>query len=60
MSEEQAPPADVKAHYAAQVAADLQRNAAEQERIVAEAAALDAQLRQLRQDEVLLLSVQRP
>ncbi|WUH89544.1 hypothetical protein OG900_04845 [Streptomyces sp. NBC_00433] len=59
MSEDQLPPAGVKAHYAAQVAADLKRNEEEQEKVAADAAALDAKLQVLRHDRDLLLSVQR-
>ncbi|WP_327287593.1 hypothetical protein [Streptomyces sp. NBC_01198] len=59
MSEDQLPSAGVKAHYAAQVAADLEHNAAEQERLAAEVASIEEKLRVLRFDRDLLLNVQR-
>jgi hypothetical protein len=59
VSETQLEAAGVKEQYAAQVAADLERNSAEQARIGAEAAALADQLRVLRRDHALLLSIQQ-
>jgi hypothetical protein len=48
----------IKEQYAAQVAADLERNIREQERVAAEVTSLEEQLRVLRQDHALLVSVQ--
>lgn len=50
---------DIQAQYAAQVAADLERNIKEQERIATEAAALEEQLSILRRDHAVLASVQQ-
>lgn len=50
---------ELKAQYAAQVAGDLERNAKEQERIGAEVAALQEQLRALQHDHDLLANLQR-
>ena len=49
----------IKAQYAAQVAADLEHNTKEQERIGAEIAALDEQLRILQRDHALLVTLQQ-
>lgn len=49
----------VQAQYGAQVAADLQGNVQDQERVGAELAALEDRLRALRKDHALLLQVQR-
>jgi hypothetical protein len=51
--------ADIKGQYSAQVAADLQRNAQEQERIAAELATLEEQLSVLRRDHELLVTMQQ-
>lgn len=49
---------DVKAQYTAQVAADLERNSKEQERIGAEIAGLQEQLEALRRNQAVLMSMQ--
>ncbi|MFJ9038618.1 hypothetical protein ACIRF8_18750 [Streptomyces sp. NPDC102406] len=49
----------VKEQYATQVAADLERNAKEQERIVAELEKLEAQLQALRDDQAILENMRR-
>ncbi|MEV6012346.1 hypothetical protein AB0M29_36775 [Streptomyces sp. NPDC051976] len=59
MSETQPEAKGVQAQYAAQVAADLERNVQDQERIGSELAALEDQLRALRKDHTLLQHVQR-
>ncbi|MFE6132927.1 hypothetical protein ACFQ6Q_32405 [Streptomyces sp. NPDC056437] len=51
-------PNHLQSHYAQQVAADLESNASEQERIRSEAAALQAQLETLQKDHELLVSMQ--
>jgi hypothetical protein len=48
----------LKSQYAMQVAADLEQNTREQERIRSEAAALQAQLEALQKDHELLMGVQ--
>jgi hypothetical protein len=48
----------LKSQYAKQVAADLEHNTREQERIKAEAAALQSQLEALQKDHELLVSMQ--
>lgn len=48
----------LKSQYAKQVAADIEANAREQERLKSEAAALQEQLEALQQDHELLLSMQ--
>ncbi|MEU5633634.1 hypothetical protein ACH47C_31305 [Streptomyces rishiriensis] len=58
MSEVQLESTQLRAQYAAQVTADLERNAKEQERIGAEVA-LEEQLRALRRDQALLVSMQQ-
>ncbi|MET7703677.1 BlaI/MecI/CopY family transcriptional regulator [Streptomyces sp. NPDC005485] len=50
---------ELKSQYAAQVTADLERNAKEQDRLGGEVAALQAQLQALQQDQALLVSVQQ-
>lgn len=50
---------ELKSQYAAQVTADLERNAKEQDRLGGEVAALQAQLQALQQDHALLVSVQQ-
>ncbi|WP_405933651.1 hypothetical protein [Streptomyces sp. NBC_00827] len=50
---------ELKAQYAAQVAADLERNAKEQERIGTEVATLQEQLAALQNDQALLANLQR-
>ncbi|MFI1972041.1 hypothetical protein [Streptomyces cinnamoneus] len=59
MSKAQQEPAGIKEQYALKVAADLERNTKEQERLGAEADALADQLRALQRDHALLLSVQQ-
>lgn len=59
MTEVQAATTELKAHYAAQMAEDLERNAKEQERITAELTALQDQLIALQRDQQLLESVQQ-
>jgi len=59
MSEVESAATELKTQYAAQVAGDLERNIKEQERIGAEAAALEEQLRALRHDQTLLAELQR-
>lgn len=49
---------EVKAQYAAQVAADLEHNTKEQERIASELAALQETLAELQKDHALLVSMQ--
>lgn len=49
---------NLQSHYAQQVAADLERNLAEQERIRSEAAALQGRLEGLQKDHDLLVSMQ--
>ncbi|ARZ66043.1 regulatory protein [Streptomyces albireticuli] len=49
----------IKEQYAFKVAADLEHNTKEQERIGAEVTALEEQLRALRRDHTLLVSVQQ-
>ncbi|MGY0065040.1 hypothetical protein ACWY4P_52920 [Streptomyces sp. LZ34] len=51
--------ASLKSQYATQVAADLERNAKEQERISTEIGSLQAQLAVLESNRVLLLSIQQ-
>lgn len=50
---------DLTSQYAAQVAADLERNTAEQERISADIAALQQQLAALQHDHAVLLTMQQ-
>ncbi|MGW7080063.1 hypothetical protein [Streptomyces sp. NPDC054866] len=59
MSDIQPESAGVQAHYAARVAADLETNRKEQERLGAEVTALQEQLRTLESDHALLLSMQQ-
>ncbi|MFE9680242.1 hypothetical protein [Streptomyces sp. NPDC006285] len=59
MSEVESAATKLKTQYAAQVAGDLERNTKEQERIGAEVAALEEQLRALRHDQTLLAELQR-
>ncbi|MWA15924.1 hypothetical protein [Streptomyces sp. BA2] len=59
MSDVQPESAGVQAHYAARVAADLETNRKEQERLGAEVTALQEQLRTLESDHALLLSMQQ-
>ncbi|SPF06643.1 hypothetical protein [Streptomyces sp. MA5143a] len=50
---------DLKAQYSAQVAADLERNAKEQDRLRAEIDALNDQLLRLQQDHTVLVNMQQ-
>ncbi|WP_394428324.1 hypothetical protein [Streptomyces sp. SGAir0957] len=50
---------NVKAQYAAQVAADLERNAKEQEEIGTELETLQAKLQALQEDQAILVSMQQ-
>ncbi|MFC8194707.1 BlaI/MecI/CopY family transcriptional regulator [Streptomyces sp. NPDC060006] len=59
MSEVESATTELKTQYAAQVAADLERNTKEQERIGAEVAALEEQLSALQHDRTLLAELQR-
>ncbi|MEU9955384.1 BlaI/MecI/CopY family transcriptional regulator [Streptomyces sp. NPDC050982] len=59
MSEVESATTELKTQYAAQVAADLERNTKEQERIGAEVAALQEQLSALEHDQALLVNLQR-
>ncbi|WP_033328372.1 BlaI/MecI/CopY family transcriptional regulator [Streptomyces yerevanensis] len=59
MSEVESATTELKTQYAAQVAADLERNAKEQERIGAEVTELQEQLRALQHDQALLVNLQR-
>ncbi|WTW98860.1 BlaI/MecI/CopY family transcriptional regulator [Streptomycetaceae bacterium NBC_01309] len=59
MTEVSAETTDLKAQYAAQVTADVQRNAEQQARINAELAALQDQLHALQRDQALLESMQQ-
>ncbi len=52
-------PTNLKTQYAAQVTADLENNAKEQERIGSDVAALQRQLEELEHDHALLLSMQQ-
>jgi len=59
MSEVHSQATGIKAQYADQVAADLELNAKEQERVSAEVTSLQEQLRALQQDQAVLLGVQQ-
>jgi hypothetical protein len=59
MSEVQSQATGIKAQYADQVTADLERNAKEQERVSAEVTSLQEQLRALQHDQAVLLGVQQ-
>ncbi|MGX1915493.1 BlaI/MecI/CopY family transcriptional regulator [Streptomyces phaeochromogenes] len=59
MSEVESATTELKTQYAAQVAADLERNTKEQERIGAEVAAFQEQLSALQHDQALLVNLQR-
>ncbi|MFI6275043.1 BlaI/MecI/CopY family transcriptional regulator [Streptomyces sp. NPDC050988] len=59
MSEVESATTELKTQYAAQVAADLERNTKEQDRIGAEVAALQEQLSALQHDQALLVNLQR-
>jgi hypothetical protein len=59
MSEVESATTGLKTQYATQVAADLERNTKEQERIGAEVAALQEQLHALQHDQALLVNLQR-
>ncbi|WP_327723193.1 hypothetical protein [Streptomyces europaeiscabiei] len=59
MTETPSETTDLKAQYTAQVAADLERNAKEQERLQAEITALQDQLRSLQQDHGVLANMQQ-
>lgn len=59
MSDVQPETAGVQAQYAARVATDLETNRKEQERLGAEVAALQEQLRALESDHAVLLSMQQ-
>lgn len=59
MTETPSETTDLKAQYTAQVAADLERNAKEQERLRGEIEALQEQLRNLQQDHGVLANVQQ-
>ncbi|MEU1553605.1 hypothetical protein ABZ517_12910 [Streptomyces scabiei] len=59
MTETPSETTDLKAQYTAQVAADLERNAKEQERLHGEIESLQEQLRNLQQDHSVLANVQQ-
>lgn len=59
MTETPSEATDLKAQYTAQVAADLERNAKEQERLQAEITALQDQLLSLQQDHGVLANMQQ-
>ncbi|GGM19268.1 hypothetical protein GCM10010129_74420 [Streptomyces fumigatiscleroticus] len=59
MSENTVATTELTAHYIAQVAGDLERNAKEQERLGAEIAALQEQLRKLENEHTVLHSLQQ-
>ncbi|MDX3517711.1 hypothetical protein [Streptomyces scabiei] len=59
MTETPSETTDLKAQYTAQVAADLERNTKEQERLHGEIEALQEQLRNLQQDHSVLANVQQ-
>ncbi|GAA2313532.1 hypothetical protein OKJ48_19820 [Streptomyces kunmingensis] len=59
MTDSQPGNSGVKQQYAAQVAADLERNAKEQEQIGTEVEALQAQLRALQEDQAILVNMQQ-
>ncbi|MGP4043961.1 hypothetical protein [Streptomyces sp. 2A115] len=59
MSEVESATTELKTQYAAQVAADLERNAKEQERIGAEVTVLQEQLHALQRDHALLVNLQQ-
>ncbi|MFJ2262896.1 hypothetical protein ACIOKD_32085 [Streptomyces sp. NPDC087844] len=59
MSEVESAATELKTQYAAQVAADLERNTKEQERIGAEVESLQEQLSALQHDQTLLAELQR-
>ncbi|MDX3695818.1 hypothetical protein PV726_36990 [Streptomyces europaeiscabiei] len=59
MTETPSETTDLKAQYTAQVAADLERNAKEQERLQAEITALQDQLLSLQQDHGVLANMQQ-
>ncbi|MFI6341119.1 hypothetical protein [Streptomyces sp. NPDC050535] len=59
MSDIETPATELKAQYAAQVAADLERNTKEQERISTEVAVLQKQLASLQSNQVMLANLQQ-
>ncbi|MEE1760879.1 hypothetical protein [Streptomyces sp. SP18BB07] len=59
MTETPSESTDLKTQYTAQVAADLERNAKEQERLIGEIDALQEQLLSLRQDHAVLVNMQQ-
>lgn len=59
MTETPSESTDLKTQYTAQVAADLERNAKEQERLIGEIDALQEQLLSLRQDHAVLVHMQQ-
>ncbi|WP_033328709.1 BlaI/MecI/CopY family transcriptional regulator [Streptomyces yerevanensis] len=59
MSEVESATTELKTQYAAQVAADLERNAKDQERIGAEVTELQEQLLALQRDHALLVNLQQ-
>ncbi|MFJ8826529.1 hypothetical protein ACIREE_32760 [Streptomyces sp. NPDC102467] len=59
MSDSQPSNSSVKNQYAAQVAADLDRNTKEQERVAGELESLQAQLTSLRDDRAILVNMQQ-
>ena len=59
MSESHLDASGIKEQYAAQVAADLEHNTEEQERLAAEAAVLEERLTVLRRDHALLVSMRQ-
>ncbi|MCC9708026.1 hypothetical protein E4N62_23880 [Streptomyces sp. MNU76] len=59
MTETPSESADLKTQYTAQVAADLERNAKEQDRLIGEIDALQEQLLGLRQDHAVLVNMQQ-
>jgi hypothetical protein len=59
MSDAEPATTELKAHYGAQVAADLEQNAREQERVAAELMTLQEKLHALRHDHALLVNLQQ-
>jgi len=59
MSDAEPVSTELKAQYGAQVAADLERNVAEQERVAAELTQLQKKLEALRNDHALLVNLQQ-
>jgi endonuclease/exonuclease/phosphatase family metal-dependent hydrolase len=59
MSDAELATTELKTQYGAQVAADLERNAKEQENVAAEVAALQERLRALQHDHAMLVNLQQ-